>query len=321
MQPISQHQLNPGDILLCYVEKPGFAGYISALITLIKLRNHKNDDEEKDKDEKKAQSAALFTILRGLIVWFDQDDYSHAAFWDGEKVAEAGSSGVNRNDISHYKNTITHVYRWIKNDDYVLGRPDYPVQPLIDTSNHIVEQKLPYSYSTAYLYMFLCFTRWKREEWIALMKTFLQAHLAEFTHPFIEELFQKHAQKLHVFLEWLADDIIDKILSFRHDKGMVCSEFVAAVFNTSPPEGKYTIEKPLLTSANIHGANALLVTSENDIIDLQNFGELLVTTSFPATNSEKPILSDRISILYTPHDIARSVNTSYIGVLELTSNE
>ena len=308
MESIPVKKLKRGDIFMCYYEHPDFSTYLDALITVIRLRHHKEEEEF---------LKATFTILRGLIIWFDGDEYSHASFWDGEKVAEAGGKGIERNDISYYKNTETHVYRFVVDDKLVLGTPQYPVKPLIDTLNEIVSKHLPYSYDTAMLYMFLCFTRWKREEWINLIKEFLLSHTSKFTHPIVERFFQKHDHDLRAFLEWLADDIIDKILEFRKDKGMVCSEFVAAVFNTTEPKGHYELSKPLRSSASFTSAKNLLSVSEDDANTLDTLGELLQSTTSPLSKNTQEVDIERIGILYTPHDIAGSVNTKKVGVLDL----
>lgn len=297
---------------MCYYEHPDFSTYLESLITVIRLRNHKEEEEF---------SKATLTILRGLIIWFDGDEYSHASFWDGEKVAEAGRDGIVRNDISHYKNTETHVYRFVHDDKLVLGTPEYPVEPLLDSSKKIVTdyKGIPYSYDTAKLYMFLCFTRWKREEWIDLIREFLLSHTAKIAHPIVERFFQEHDHDLRAFLEWLADDIIDKILEFRKDKGMVCSEFVAAVFNTAEPKGHYELSKPLRSSASIKSAKNLLSVSEDDAKNLETLVELLQSTTFPPSKNILDVDIERIGILYTPHDIARSVNTRKVGTLNLGS--
>ena len=182
---LTPNQLNPGDILLCVFEHPSADTYFEALVEVIKYYNYKNEA-----DQKKFLDNALI-ILRGLIITFDDDIYTHAAFWNGEKVVEAGLSGVKANPIEHYQDTITDIFRFIK-DGQELDSEELSVAPLLKNSQNLIDQNLSYSYETAYLYIFLCLTRWKREEWIQEIQNFLKAQIPKNQSHFIELFFEAY---------------------------------------------------------------------------------------------------------------------------------
>lgn len=308
---IPAHELKPGDIFLCEFKNPGITAYIEALITAIRYRNYKNEEEET-----KFLTAA-FTILRGLIIYFDQDIYTHAAFWDGKGIVEAGSNGVCRNPIDHYKGTDTDVYRFVKNEAFVLGTKEYPSDPLLKLANDIVEEKLDYSYTTAILMIFLCITRWEREEWVKNMETFLKNHVKDINPAIIDILFKVNYDKLLEFFEWMADEMIIQVAKFRKDHGLVCSETVAIIFNEAEPEGKYRIEKPLTSQlSNSFEEAELLEKDEKSELVLTEFTELLKEASFPLQSDNASDWKKHADTIYTPHDIARSINTKIVGKLK-----
>lgn len=309
---ITPDQLKPGDILLCEFRHPGFDGYAEAFISILKFRNAKSEE-----DQKKFMTAA-FTILRGLIITFDQDIYTHAAFWDGKGVVEAGGNGVDRNPIDHYKGTETDVYRFVEKGKQVLGTQEYPVEPLLALADEIVNEDLNYSYNTALLMIFLCITRWEREAWIKDMETFLKNHLKSVNPVLIDLLFKVNHDKLIEFFEWMADEMIRQIVSFRNDNGLVCSETVAAIFNQAEPKGKYKIEKPLTaiqseakTQTEFHTPS--LADAENN---WNIFFDYLSEFEFPLSSAASD-WRKHADIIYTPHDIAQSVNTLKVGELTL----
>ncbi len=311
---ITSDQLKPGDILLCEFRHPGFDGYAEALITILKFRNAKSEE-----DQKKFMTAA-FTILRGLIITFDQDIYTHAAFWDGKGVVEAGGNGVGRNPIDHYKGTETDVYRFVENGKQVLGTQEYPVEPLLELADEIVNENLNYSYNTAILMIFLCITRWEREAWINAVMNFLKSHLKSVNPNLIDLLFKANHDKLIELFEWMADEMIRRIVAFRNDNGLVCSETVAAIFNQAKPEGKYKLAKPLNSVAIPHKEEeSIQLSPEDSENEWTEFFNQLDRSEFPLKSSS-PESSDwrkYADIIYTPHDIARSVNTMKVGKLNL----
>ncbi len=309
---ITPDQLKPGDILLCEFRHPGFEGYAEAFISILKFRNAKSEE-----DQKKFMTAA-FTILRGLIITFDQDIYTHAAFWDGKGVVEAGGNGVDRNPIDHYKGTETDVYRFVEKGKQVLGTQEYPVEPLLALADEIVNEDLNYSYNTAILMIFLCITRWERNSWIEAIMNFLKSHLQSVNPELIDFLFKVNHDKLIEFFEWMADEMIRQVVSFRNDNGLVCSETVAAIFNQAEPKSKYKIEKPLSaiqseakTQTEFHTPS--LTDSENN---WNIFFDHLSACEFPLSSAASD-WRKHADIIYTPHDIARSVNTLKVGELTL----
>ncbi len=308
-QEITVAQLKPGDILLCRFEHPGATEYFEALITALRYRNYKSPEEEK-----KFMGAA-FTILRGLIIYFDQDVYTHAAFWDGKGVVEAGPTGVRRNPIDHYSTTNTDVYRFIK-DGKQLGTDEYPVQPLLTLANEIVEENLDYSYTIAILMIFLCISRWERDSWIQALEKFITEHLQKISPSVIDMLFKVNHDKLVEFFEWFADQMILQAAKFRNDKGLVCSETVAAIFNQAKPVGKYHIQKPMtLTTKN--EPSLLSVDGDTEAL-IEEFFSNLSASQLPLKTAKSTDWRKYANIIYTPHDLARSVNTEMIGNLKFS---
>lgn len=308
--------LQPGDILMSEFEHPDAKEYFEALLIALQYRNHKTEPE------KKKFMSGVLVILRGLIITFDRDIYTHAAFWNGEAVVEAGMSGVNANPISHYMDTVTDVYRFT-NSGEGLGSEAYPTDPVLQKANWLVDQDLDYSFETAYLYMFLCVTRWNRAQWIEDVQKFLEIHVKAVDPKYIELFFKVYHHKIVQFFEWMADEIIRLIIAFRDDKGLVCSETVAYIFNKAEPVGKYHLEKPLDSSdGQLHKSK-----QEPTILDcanikterlLNDLTESFKQAEFPKTSGKNAEnWSQAIDIEYTPHDIARSKNTHLAGRLVL----
>jgi hypothetical protein len=315
LSPIRPDQLKPGDVLLLITEHPPLSGYVKALFDYIRYLKPRNDDEKKIKEQ------AWSTIIRGLIMYFDGNHFFHASIWDGEKVAEAGTEGIARGDIARYKSFKTSVYRFSKNGKVVMGTPEFPSQPVIDVSNSIIAQKLPYSYTTAVLLALLCYTRWQRDEWIDRIEQFFIENLSRWMEPFIREWFKRNRKELRKVFEQMVVEAIEIILAFRKEKGMVCSEFVAAVYNRAEPVPKYFLEKSykLTLEANksieqetIDMNEELLLAIEQELqtIDLQSYEMLL------GAESDIQLLewlkSDE---LYTPADLSNSPNLTQVGEL------
>lgn len=311
-QTIPVKNLEPGDILMCIYEHPGAEEYLEALITTLRYYNYTNDEEYRK------FIVAAFVIIRGMIIYFDEDKYTHAAFWDGEHVVEAGLDGVEKNPIDHYKGVPTDIYRFSKDGNLKLGSPDYPVQPLLDVSEAIVAQELNYSFNTAILYMFLSVTRWERAAWIEAMKEYLKAHVTSISPSLIDFFFVMNHDKLLAFFEWMADEVIRQIVKFRKDDGLVCSETVAAIFNNAEPKGKYHLEKPLTAAAPNSIQNNTSISSNPDAEQkLQAFADALGESKAAPLKTEFNNDWDiDVDILYTPHDIAASTNTTLVGELE-----
>lgn len=304
--------LKPGDIFLCVFEHPGAEAYFEALLNTIKYYNYKDDA-----DRTKFLENAL-VILRGLIITFDEDIYTHAAFWNGEAIVEAGLSGVKANPLGHYKDTVTDVYRFQK-DGNELGSNEFPEAPLLEEAQKLVEQNLSYSYQTAYLYILLCLTRWKRDEWITLMKEFLEAQLSSNKSSYIELIFNLYHDKIVMLFEWMADEMIRQIVAYRKDDGLVCSETVAKIYNEALPIGNYHIEKPLSVNSNSPLRSAPQNGEPVDEHILDNFTELLGKMELRTSTEFEPISwNNVVDIEYTPHDLARSKSTYLSGRLDLT---
>ena len=310
-QKIPISKLKAGDIFLCVFEHPKTEVYFEALLTMIKKYNYSNEKEYIEFME------SALIILRGLIITFDDDIYTHAAFWNGEAVVEAGLSGVKANPIDHYTDTITDVYRFIKNDKE-LGDLALPIEPLLEESQLIVDQHLNYSYQTAYLYILLCLTRWKREEWIQTILDFLKGKLSSNASQFVEILFTVYKDKLIAIFEWMADEMIRQIVNFRNDDGLVCSETVAKIYNETKPFGKYQIDKPLLIDTK--SSPPIRMTSGNHVKEsiLKELTDSLkiMEIRLKAADLSLPE-TPTIDIEYTPHDLARSENTYLAGRLVL----
>lgn len=306
LKELSVEDLKPGDIFLLSFKHPAVDKYFEALYAVLKgliLR----------KDWNEFLGDALL-ILDGLIVSFDRDRYTHASFWDGEMIVEAGLGGVKRNLLETYRGIDVHVYRYAVDGELKLGTPGYPVQPLADRAKWLAKQDLNYSYTTAILFMFLCVTRWEREEWIQEMEDFLKRHVRIVNPEVIDILFKLNHDKLTRFFEWMADEMIRRIVAFRKDEGLVCSETVATIFNETEPVGKYHIDKPLNVAQNKAHEPVTLEHSSSAKEALEKFVSLLEHNEIPATaENDRRNWNQVIDIMYTPHDIARSQNTQIAG--------
>ncbi len=315
MPHIQKKDLVPGDILLCSFKHPGKTAYIDAFLTALKYRNYNNDA-----DRIKFLTAAL-TILRGLIITFDRDIYTHAAFWNGEAIVEAGLSGVKANPIEHYIGTPTDIYRFQK-EGFELDSKEFPVEPLLKTAEDLVNKNLNYSYDTAYLYIFLCLTRWKRNEWIEEIESFLKTQISSKHSKYIELIFTQFHVQIVMLFENFADEVINQVVAFRKDKGLVCSETVAYIYNRTKPDGKYHIEKPLTSfQTKSHQNNQISSTKESvtteqldEIVSYLNSFESIMNSPTSSSNITWESVAD---ITYTPHDLARSINTRLVGQLDL----
>ncbi len=314
MPSIQQKDLEPGDILLCSFKHPGSTAYIDAFLSALKYRNYNNDEERI-----KFLTAAL-TILRGLIITFDRDIYTHAAFWNGEAIVEAGLTGIKANPIEHYKDTPTDIYRFQK-DGLQLGSIELPIEPLLETASELVNEDLEYSYETAYLYIFLCLTRWKRNEWINEIEAFLKAQISAKHAKYVELIFTQFHDQFVMLFEYIADEIINQVIAFRKDKGLVCSETVAYIFNRTSPSHKYHIEKPL-TAISIKPSQFNQECSFEESIATEQLDEIVnYLNSFEnimnSPTSDSSTWESVADITYTPHDLARSINTRLVGQLDL----
>jgi hypothetical protein len=187
------------------------------------------------------------------------------------------------------------------------------VQPLLNLAHEIVEEELDYSYTTAILMIFLCISRWNRNSWIDAMKRFIKDHLKKVNPTLIDLLFKANHDKLIMFIEWFADEMILQVAKFRNDKGLVCSETVAAIFNQTEPVGKYHIQKPLKLASN--NSSSLLSVDINTSMKIVEFVNELVETKLKVQNKNQSNWREYANMIYTPHDIARSENTYLAGKL------
>ncbi|MTI88740.1 MAG: hypothetical protein FH748_12305 [Balneolaceae bacterium] len=197
-------------------------------------------------------------------------------------------SRVDRHTLESYQGYNAHVYRYTADDDYKIGSSKYPVAPLLYKANSLVG-KHSYSYDTAILFMFLCVARWEREEWIRKMEDFLKKHIEIISPAIIEVLFKYNYDKLIRLLEWFADEIICQIIAFRKDKGLVCSETVALIYNEANPVGKYHIEKPLTASTSPPSKKAVLKVNVAAKESLDRFISLLEETDLMLSTHDETL--------------------------------
>ncbi len=317
LSPIRPDQLKPGDVLLLITEHPPLSGYLQALFDYIRYMKPQNDEEKKKKEK------AWSTIVRGIIMYFDGDHFFHASIWDGEMVAEAGTEGIARGDIARYKSFKTPVYRFSKNGKVVMGTPEFPSQPVIDVSNAIIAQHLPYSYTTAVLLAILCYSRWQRDEWIDRIEQFFIENLSRWMEPLVREWFKRNRKELRKVFEQMVVEAMELILAFRKEKGMVCSEFVAAVYNRAEPIPKYFLEKSYKLQLMANKQIELDTAAMNEQI-LQNIEQQLQVLEVPVvellfTHQTETAneLADWLKRdeMYTPADLAHSPNLIQVGEL------
>ena len=100
-------------------------------------------------------------FISDMIRLFDGSQYSHAAFFNGQKVVEAIASGIAERPLEESVSGAKYVdvYRFISADGHKLGDTGYPAQPLLNTAARFVAEADRYAYEQLILLAALASTR------------------------------------------------------------------------------------------------------------------------------------------------------------------
>ncbi|MCL9780718.1 hypothetical protein M9194_04610 [Vibrio sp. S4M6] len=162
-----------------------------------------------------------------LIKQIDGGDYSHAAFFDGECIIQAGGpdTGVHAVSLQDQVDSQEYVdvYRFKSDSGIPFSQPDWPVSPVIDRARSYLGK----DYATNQLYLVGVL--------IVLRKMPITHIGKKFTRTIISGMYI----------------LLNKLLA-KKTKAVVCSELVYRAFYEAPPEMKYG-----LTIKGVIGSPAL----------------------------------------------------------------
>ena len=153
-------------------------------------------------------------FISEMIRLFDGSQYSHAAFFNGQKVVEAIGSGITERNlpVSVAEAKYVDVYRFVSQDGHKLGYAGYATQPVLDTSAKFVAEADRYAYEQILLLAALAGSR---------------------RIPVVSDI---------PFLRWIlrnildnAADILAKIVAGGKEP-MICSELVYRCYTESGPQ-------------------------------------------------------------------------------------
>ncbi|AOY60072.1 MULTISPECIES: hypothetical protein [Desulfococcus] len=153
--------------------------------------------------------------ISDVIRLVDGGDYSHAAFFDGNNIVEAGLRGVVvtplESEVAAQK--YVDVYRFKSDSGSPFSLPDWPVEPVIERAHYYFDKGTKYADNQLYLVGVLIVVR--KLPYGRVEKAVLRAVL-----DMIFKLFKRIAEG-------------------RETKSVVCSELVYRSFYEAVPEKKY----------------------------------------------------------------------------------
>jgi predicted protein tyrosine phosphatase len=217
--------------------------------------------------------------ISDLVKQVGGGDYSHAAFFDGKRIIEAGSDGVISSTIEEdiKQQKYIDVYRFKSASDNTCEDPDWSLDPVIKQAHMYLNNKTYYADNQLYLLVVL----------ITLRRKYLK-NLAD-------------AIAFYVLLDEVFDLLKSK--SDGKTKSVVCSEFVYRCFDEAEPN-KYgltiniiskekeevpALEKSISTVVNLPETQILLEKYAEDpkFKDIVKLLKILV--SMEKNNSKKVI--------------------------------
>ena len=153
-------------------------------------------------------------FISDMIRLFDGSEYSHAAFFNGQKVVEAIGSGIAARELAQSVGEAKYVdvYRFVSSDGKHLGDSGYAAQPILDTAGRYVAAADRYAYEQIVLLAVLASTR---------------------RIPVVSDI---------PFLRWMlrnvldnAADVLSRIVAAGKEP-MICSELVYRCYTESGPQ-------------------------------------------------------------------------------------
>ncbi len=244
--------------------------------------------------------------LSDAIHFLDGGRYSHAGFFDGTKVVEAGKAGIVYNDVANDLKVqkYIHVYRYRGDNGEHLGTPGFPVDPLIDVATRYRKAGAEFAYQQLFLLAVLAITR--------------QAPVP-------------------VFLKKLLRTVLDEAVRAVNDvlqngkEPVICSELVYRIFYEPPPKNLYGLsiagvlqkKDKFVNLVEMPAASLTRMTAAEEDDDAAKFDELALTfaqnyaRAKAATGKLKLANPLVVADFVTPGDLETSVNLEEIGPLSL----
>jgi hypothetical protein len=153
-------------------------------------------------------------FISEMIRLFDGSQYSHAAFYSGQKVVEAIGSGITSRPLAESVSGAKYVdvCRFISKDGHRLGDAGYAAQPVLNTAGQFVAKADRYAYEQLVLLAALAGSR---------------------RIPVVSDI---------PFLRWILRNILDNAAEIISEivaagkEPMICSELVYRCYTESGPQ-------------------------------------------------------------------------------------
>lgn len=173
--------------------------------------------------------------ISDVIRIVDGGDYSHAAFFDGNDIVEAGLRGVVITPLEREVDAQKYVdvYRFKSDSGSPFSLPDWPVKPVIERAHYYFDKGTKYADNQLYLVGLLIVVR--KLPYGRVEKAVLRAVLA-----MIFKLYKRIEEE-------------------KETKSVVCSELVYRSFYEAIPKKKYGL--------TISGTLAPLKASLNSLVE------------------------------------------------------
>ena len=305
------HDLRIGDILLLKYKGTDpmklLHSITAALNYLVMWWCNKPINEKKMVDE-------LHPLFLFLINELDESGFYHAAIvvqpgdaTDEKFVFEIGPEGFNTGTtVDQYLEKLGDyyaVFRYV-NDGHILGDPGLPAEPVNDTAVATANSKTPYSLSTLALLAVLCVYR-KGEGPAA---TALLDIIVEWFGEGVEKLINQ------TDLEVMMREVVRAVLTgLEEPHTMVCTQFVAHSFNAADDKGRYALSRqrrPSNMAPRRAPGMASIRPTEKDFQEIERLLTRVSKLDIQGRDvSALKSLSPRAEELYTPSDLAFSINT------------
>lgn len=317
---IRTNELQAGDVLLCRVPKQDFAKWAEQIGDLLLDILEKGYENIVPGDH--------IELIEQAIAAFDQSHYSHAAYFDGTQVIEEDlnhdgkkQGGVKRTDLNVYREYPSDVLRY-QNDEHIVVGDGLSAEPLNASAEAIFKRirKNPYGFKNALVLTALCINRMSQGPLIHTVESRLIAYFGQKWAPFIEMMFATEKDKIGRWMDAFMRDILYDHFD-RED--MVCSQFVAAIFNEAADQKAYNVTKPShVKTARLTNTEQPIDNEEATSRAVQDIAALIQKLPEPPANTQlRPFellqaAKGTIDTMYTPADFANSPNMIMKGLLE-----
>lgn len=324
---LTKDKLQAGDVLLCRVpEESGYVRFMQIFKFLADLKTHDFDFSKLDLEEH-------IDLIDFSIALFDQNHYSHAAYYDGAEILEESldtnpetgqSQGIVKTPLEEYRPYPSDVFRY-KNDAGVVVGEGLSAEPLNKSAYAIYDRIVgrPYGFENVKVLIALCINRMSQ----GYVLDYLEEALVERIGLWIKPIFEAEKTKIGKWLDALVRHVFYDDFSSEE---MVCSQYVAAVFNEAADGKAYKVTKPShVKTAPRKSANTITETVTHSLsIDKMtaDISDILAEMPNPAANDELRSLElvmelKQIDTMYTPADFANSPNMISLGLLEFPVGE